>query len=267
MTTRTVVSAWLCAILISVVIIIGIIHLGIQNSKEQLTGKDAVFLGTSLTRFALPNHFEPMPLAQVGAENAVRIGLSLGTESDLLHLASAAIDARVRSVFIEINPLISRFSNAPKACSWHQQFLSFRRLSMQSTSAILRGKNIGQGLPQNEVERSIDLERLDQLYPIDVNLSCRIDQWREVVRTSWPSNLYFIAMPRDYVARDYIGTESMADFYATAEEFSAKVGAPLFIVDAMGVWPAEDFIDLAHLSISGSEHFLERLDDWWGKLQ
>ena len=266
---RGIALAWLVAFLLAAAGATVVASLGQRQLEARLGSSDAVFLGTSLTRFALPRHGEAKPLPQIDAANVLRIGLSDGTESDLLDLASAAVDAGVGVVFVEINPIVSRFAENPGGCGWWNSLAHHFKALKRSSNAVFSGRDIigrmGTDAARNDRPRSVDMARLARSYPLHFDVPCHVEAWQELGAGSGASRIVMIAMPRDEIVTKLAGARNIATFKRAAREFSSQLGLPLFVPDASGAWSSDLFVDQAHMSQRGSDRFLQELAAWWLK--
>lgn len=256
---------WPAAFVVVVFALVSTNFIGQRRLDVRFTGVDAVFLGTSLMRRALPDFGEAKPLAQIGASKVLRVGINSGAEGQILDMASAAIASGVQNVFIEINPLVSRFARVP-GCGFVNTIRDYRRRIKTFALAFLLGRDIlGTGVTpiDSDQAREVDVEKAAKNYPLKFEGPCHMKSWVQLVTTSGESRIFLIAMPRDDVARQLIGIPDMDVFERRSRAFAAQLGLPLFVPDASGSWGPDYFIDQAHMSRLGSERFLEELAVWW----
>ncbi|AXI46739.1 hypothetical protein C1J03_12335 [Sulfitobacter sp. SK012] len=263
--TRNMVLAWLCALCAALVGATAVLQAGQRQLETRLAPYDTVFLGTSLMRYALPVQGDGRSIQAVDANSALRIGLSRGSEADLLDLTQAAVNARVATTFIEINPIVSRFSDRHRPCSlWNG--LNHRRGALrQAANAVLRGGDIivGNEPAKNDRLPSVDLERLAELYPLQFDVPCHPGKWQQIPKSSGSSKIVLVAMPRSEIAKTRIGPEGMIEFDRAAIRFASQLNLPLFMPDSDVTWSEDHFLDQAHMSQLGSERFLQELGQWW----
>lgn len=269
MNARGLAFAWLVAFLLVAAAATVVASLGQQQLEARFGNRDAVFLGTSLTRFALPRHGNAGPLPEIGAADVLRIGLSDGTESDLLDLASAAVDAGVGVIFIEINPIVSSFAGNPGKCGWLNFLVHHFKALKRSSNAVFGGRDIidrmGTDPARNEGPRSLDIARVARSYPLSFDVPCHFGAWQELLAGSGATRIIMIEMPRDKIVTKLAGARNIATFRRAAREFSTRLGVPLFVPDASGAWSSDLFVDQAHMSQRGSDLFLQELAVWWSR--
>lgn len=264
MTTRAHTAAWLSALALTIVTALAILFFSDKRIEERMAGTDTVFIGSSLTRYALPVHNQVAPLPQIGSDKALRFGLNVGTESDFLYFLTAAIDADVDVIFVEINQLFSQFADQPDHCRWSGQFLHSHKALKLAAKAIFRGDDIGAiDAIGNAEPRTIDDHILDVSYPMRNHRACYVEEWKTLVANAQDSQIVLIVLPRDAVANDLIGTKAKEESDRFAREFAADLGLPLFTPGVAGDWGQEYFIDQAHMSKLGSDRFLSELSVWW----
>lgn len=270
LTTNAILLAWLVALLVAATVVFSVAFERQHRLTARLVGSDALFLGTSLTRFALPDYAAPKPIPSMGAEFALRIGLSSGSESEVLTLTSAAVESQVKLVFVEVNPIVSRFANDTSRCNAWDTLLNSSSALRRSGIAALRNRDIsekGAEKVENSGPRSINFDMLDKVYPLKIGMPCHLETWRQLANTSQDTQIVLIEMPRSKFARKYIGTGEMKKFHRVAKIFSDQIGLPLFSPDATGSWDDKFFVDRAHMNRRGGDRFIRELAAWWATHQ
>lgn len=269
LTTWAISLAWLVAALIAVAVLISVALVRQHRLDARFVGHDAVFLGTSLTRFALPDYAVPAPMPQIRAKSAMRIGLSNGSDSEVLTLTSAALAAQVAHVFVEVNPIISRFANNTHRCDVWDTLPYLSDVFRRSGIATLWGRDLsyrGALEVANDGPRSLHFDQMDKIYPLQIDTPCHLETWRQLAESRPDTQIVLIAMPRSKIARDRIGPDGMEAFNRAAEAFSSQINVPLFIPDASGAWDDKFFLDRAHMNRAGAAHFLRALASWRASL-
>ena len=266
LTARSIAMAWLSALVLLVGILIAIGAFGQRRVDGRFTGVDTVFLGTSLFRHALPDLGQITPLPQVDAEKSLRIGLNNGSERQILDMATAAVASGVGKVFIEINPLVSRFATDRAGCGVRNSLQHQLGNLKIFTDAILLGRDIywpGAEPANKDKTRSINPETTAKYYPLKFVGPCHVGAWQRLFTTSKGTRFVLVMMPRDGVAKQLIGADDMATFERRARAFSAQFDIPLFVPESAGDWGEELFLDQAHLSGRGADRFGKELAAWW----
>lgn len=229
-------------------------------------GIRTAFVGTSLMRRALPEGSATRAPAFPGAGPTLRIGLGRASEAQILALAQAAVRAGVTTLFIEVNPLVSRFDHRRSACGWAGMLDARRRALRAVLAPHLRGPGAGLDQPPRRADGpQVVLEQaLDRMYPLHVDGPCFVDDWQALARHARGTRIVFVAMPRAEVAHRRIGADTMAAFYQAADGLATSLGTTLFRPDRSGIWPDSAFIDQAHLSQRGAGRFRAALAAWSG---
>ena len=233
-----------------------------RQAKQRLSNIHTVMVGTSLVRHAVGDADGGAEALAFGPAPFLRVAYSSATERQVFALAKSAVAAGARNLFIEINPIVSRFAFRSAGCgavSWIMQKQSEARDTLRSV--LLRRDVFNYGAVNFEVSivpespSHLTDVQLQRLYPIRVSGPCDADRWAALFAVNPELRVVLMVMPRAPVARAANGMRLMSEFHKAAQEFAGLTGAHLFIADPDGVWPALNFIDQAHLSHSGAARF------------
>ncbi len=265
---RAVCLAWISALGLAGLVALLLWQACERRFAARIETVGTLVVGTSLVRFAVPSAQGDDTLATLGPREFLRLGFPGGQERHVLQAASAAAEAGAAAIFIEVNPIVSRFANQSPGCGLRAGMRYERSVLMATAEALFRLDEDfwlrGGALPASRAGKGeVTEETLSLLYPLSLPGSCFPDAWRRLVEDHTDTRFAFLAMPRAPVARDRIGRDAMRDFLEASEAFAAATGAPLFIADPDGSWSAAHFLDQAHLNEAGSERFLRSFAQWW----
>ena len=231
--------------------------------SARLAPVQTLILGTSLIRYGIPDPDGGPAAASFGPTPLLRLGYDSASEEQLLTIATKAADQDVQRLYIEINPIVSRFAYVASGCGlagWVKLRMSAMR---QTLRTVVTGRDIIAQLlarPPEQAEPAILGEaQLTRLYPLRVTDPCFADRCTALFAAHPDMQVILIAMPRAPIARHRIGIDGMAQFHAAAHQFAAANKVPLFVVDPAGTWPTEAFVDQAHLSPAGAARFMAAL--------
>ena len=234
-----------------------------RAQSTSLKDIDTLVLGTSLVRYGVPNPDGGPDAHKFGPKPFLRLGYSRGNERQLLSIVTNAAEHKIQRIYLEVNPIVSRFADTSTGCGptdWITNHMTLIRKTFRA--ALFRQEILGVATasPLYQSEPFIvDELRLSRLYPLRVTGPCFAEQWSTVFETNPEIQVILVAMPRAPIARERIGIQGMTHFYEAAQTFAAANNLPLFIVDPSGNWPANAFVDQAHLSQAGAEQFMTLL--------
>jgi hypothetical protein len=230
--------------------------------ESRLSNIRTVMVGTSLVLYGVGVADGGTEALAFGPTPFLRVGYSNGNERQIFALTRSAVTAGVRNLFIEINPIVSRFARSSSGCglvTWIEQEWLGARYALR---AVLLGKDVlrlgtvnMEDFPVAQNRGPMTKEQIQQVYPIRVTGSCDTDRWAALFASDPQIRVVLMVMPRAPEARLANGVEVIAKFHSAAQDFADKTAAHLFVADPDGVWPAVDFVDQAHLSDSGSARF------------
>lgn len=236
---------------------------GTRAQSTSLKDIDTLVLGTSLVRYGIPNPNAGHDAHKFGPEPFLRLGYTRGNERQLLSIVTNAAEQKTQRIYLEVNPIVSRFADTSTGCGatdWITHHMALIRKTFRA--ALFRQEILGEAtaFPLYQFGPFIvDEMRLSRLYPLRVTGPCFAEQWSSVFETNPDMQVILVAMPRAPIARERIGIQGMTHFYEAAQTFAAANNLPLFIVDPLGNWPADAFVDQAHLSQAGAERFMASL--------
>ena len=259
---RRILACWGIAVIGAGAVFAGLALVHDMQVQSRLSDIRTLMVGTSLVSFGVGVADGGAEALAFGPTPFLRVGYSGGTERQIFALSRSAVAAGVRNLFIEINPILSRFARSPSDCgivSWiKQERLDSRdalRAVLSGTDVLSRSTLNVEDYPVLDSRGPMTEAQIRQRYPIRVTGSCYADRWAALFAADPQMRVVLMAMPRAPKARGAIGARVMAEFYAAAQDFADRTGAHLFIADLDGVWPASDFVDLAHLSDAGAARF------------
>lgn len=237
---------------------------------HRFAGVQTAFLGSSLMWYALPMTPGAVANPVFQIDQTLRVGVSSASENQLLSLANAAVVSGVRTLFIEVNPIVTRFASEPVGCGAVDSARSARWMVRAAVRDRVLGVPPWAGASDPAAYpvgawQGGDL--LGQRYPLRFPVPCHMAAWKSLVANSGATRITLIAMPRAAIARDAVGAADMAQFHQTAQNFARQLGLPLFVVDPQGGWSDDRFLDAAHMSQAGSSAFMQGLVIWWAAQQ
>lgn len=237
---------------------------------ERLVGVHTAFLGSSLMRYAIPMTPGSMKDSFFDIDQTLRVGVSSVSETQLLGLADAAVESGVKTLFIEVNPIVARFAGDTVGCGARNWGRSVRWMARTAVRAQISGVDPwGEATdPLGESVQSLgDGRFVAERYPLHFPAPCHMAKWQALVAKAGATRITLIAMPRAAIAREAIGAVDMAQFHQSAQIFASQLGLPLFVVDPQGVWTDDRFVDAAHMTLRGADAFMKELGRWWAGQQ
>lgn len=238
---------------------------GHRQIQSQMTGYDTLLIGTSLIGYAVPNTPDSQAAQPFGPDRYLRLGVASASEAQILDLARAAVAAKPKSLFIEINPLISRFAFATAGCGPEYRLQAVAEFVKRATKTTLRGRNLLERATQNPplaAASQTDPAVMARNYPLKFPPLCYGLQWQTLAQTAQDTQIVLVVMPRSAQARALIGADDMTRFHRAALDLAARLQLPLFVPDAANAWPDSYFKDQAHMNAQGSAAFLTALAAW-----
>jgi len=263
--SRMMALAWVAALLL-VALLIGGTHVAAQNQLIRLfEGRSTAFVGTSLMRYAVSNANDGSTILHLGKGSFLRAGIPSASETQMLGLAQAAVEAQVGTLFIEVNPIVTRFALKNQGCGLAfrlEQLITFIEKVARPT---LKGRdflNKYLAEPPGVDPSGLDQSRIAASYPLSFPPLCHEAGWRALSARARSTRIVLVAMPRSPLARELVGEADMAHFHSAATALAQDLGMQLYIVDPAGTWESDLFLDQAHVNRRGSEKFLMALDAW-----
>ncbi|MCT2541092.1 hypothetical protein [Sedimentimonas flavescens] len=259
--------AWVAAILL-VAALFGYTKIASQRAlASTFAGHEMAFIGTSLMRDAVPNADDGRTAQKFFSDTFIRLGIPSAREGQLLSLARAAVSARVKTLYIEVNPLVTRLAGRNPGCGSHYKLERISYDIKGFAKPALLERDFPQRYLQDSREqapREPDLERIAASYPLQFPPLCHEAAWQELSTKARGTQIILVAMPRAPVAREHIGSVDMARFHRAAAALAERLGVQLFVVDPQGTWESDLFKDQAHVNARGSARFIDALAAWQG---
>lgn len=259
---RRMLACWGIASIVAAAFFAGLALVHEMQVQSRLSEIRTVMVGTSLVLHGVGEANGGAEAVAFGPAPFLRVGVNGATEQKIFAMARSAVAAGARDLFIEINPIVSRFQRKSSGCgtvSWINQ----ERLDVRDAfRAILLGWSVLRDGDANfevssapESHSPLREAEIRPLYPIRVTGSCDADRWAALFATDPQLRVVLMVMPRAPEARGANGAQLMMEFHEAAQDFADVTGAHLFVADPDGVWPASDFVDQAHLSDVGAARF------------
>ena len=235
------------------------------RTEARMSKVDTVFLGSSLTRHALPDHRSPAPLPEIGSASSVRLGISFATEHDLLAHAQIAAQAGVKTVFVEANAIVARLATEDTGCGWRHAVSHQLRSLHHGFEYNVRGLDVGaSAAPNNARPYAVRSNILQDTFPLQQARPCRADQWARLVADYPDTSFVLVFLPRSVDANRKNGAALVAEIANATDEFAGSLGLPLFRPSDFGAWDnLALFVDQSHLSARGADQFRKDLAIWW----
>ena len=261
---------WMASMGVVLAVLAGLWVLGERAVSNRLASVQTLVIGTSLVQYGIPDPEGRSLATAFGPAPQLRLAYSAASEEQLFAITAMAARHGVQRLFIEVNPIVSRFAFKAQGCGlagWiEHHFIAMRR----TFRAAVTGQDVmanALARPSDQDQpRVVDKEVLTRLYPLRLTGSCSADRWATLFAAHPDMQVVLIAMPRAPVARDRIGADGMAKFNTAARQFATATGMQLFIVDPEGTWPTDAFIDQGHMSPEGSARFMAGLAAYASKL-
>jgi len=249
-----------------------------------------VFIGTSLTRFAIPPGATGDALLwDEVSHSRLSFGGSIDSRAHITALLNHSLDAGAEEIYVEVYPFLRRFKSELR--------LAKKRATL-AESAIWRGvvdKDVQKawfhfGVILREPIRMIlgrrTFNKFPMLYPEDVpfldETGLRVEKQMEqlypykvtaledpesldslkpsVARSEEQgAHLAFLAYPISEAAAERLGEPLLAELRSSLTLFERRLKVP--VLGSVEVWPNRYFVDNAHMNRAGRERFLKRLAD------
>jgi hypothetical protein len=273
MTVRQLLVAWGLAF----AVVIGVtLALAIRAPAPAFAQDEIAVIGSSPTLFAVP-------LAGGGDASLLgdghpfrRFAKERMTEAELLALLEQALDARVRLIFVEANPLLFDFGFAAhqRPCDgWKAATQAFvvdqrerlRAAYHQSPLPAVRVVDVAPAVLN--ASQVIDKSVVDSSYPLVLRTPCGLDRLKTLAERAraQQARIVLVLPPRSVFASARIGSATEAALEARAKALADDLGLALFAPESP--WPNAEFIDSAHVNAAGRRHFLAALKLWWAAEQ
>lgn len=267
-------SVWLCAIMIAVGGMAGLLRIAHEPEHEPDSWPPnwlqqqpfGVIIGTSLVFHAFPAEYPANDIFSVAKthDRIIRVRMNDLSDLEALKPVRRAVDVGVKAIFVEIDPFLRDF---------HIDYeLDARLRAVRDFSIRLRGAALQWLRPPPVITNGgvmIDSPG-DKIY--DGNIHGFADKYPLYVHAPHDSsgiaetlaigrrqglNIVWVAMPRSQTAVSYLGptfeTAFTSQLQAFAAAFNATVWRPAIF------WPNEFFVDDAHMNAAGRARFISEL--------
>jgi len=277
--TRSLVVIWLTAISLAV----ACIHLllAIDNDEVEysqgITPSDnlqIVFIGSSLTRSALPGTDPPHGILGDGRASSIR-SMNHISERITNTLLADAIDSGAETVFLEINAYAHDYIDLLEPAFLGPLVVALRETSAQLRFIIKRLLNLPRNTRIVWLDRSTADETLDakQLRPNDYYRLLKFepsypDELQALLARAGEADVevFFFSPPRPISAVSMMGEDEFADLNSHIETIAASFAIPLWSSPA--AWPDDHFMEIhAHANMLGRKRFQQELSQWYGERQ
>lgn len=274
---RTFSAIWLSSIVLAAAFIVLVLEAYDEGAQQYprgfppLAGAKIVFIGSSLTRFALP---VPESKQGVLGDGRACAMFALPDISQQLstRLLAHAVDAGAETVFLEINAYAHDYEHASEATPLNDMTRALRRTSNRLVSTVrslLSGvpkKNYTLACRARKTTRNLDAAQLlpgdfYRINPIEPSHPEALQGSLARARAAGVE-VFFFSPPRPESLVENLGNEEYAALVAHLEGIAAKQGAPLWYSPAP--WPDDHFMDiLAHTNQRGRLRFQQELTRWY----
>lgn len=232
---------------------------------------ETAFVGSSLTRAAVPVGGEITPPVLPGAGRHVRFYRAGVTQDGLLDLVEGAEICGASVLFVEVNPLISRIihRHASSTNNLLARIFTLSKNARKEFNILIRRQ------ARNEfgyLQLSTYLEGIfDGLAsPIDPDYGIAVipfgfqDRWRKLLGQAQKAGtrIVLVEYPRSASASQMLGLEQQENLQTAARLLAEKEELLLFQTER-GSWPDTYFADRAHMNANGRARFLQELNQWW----
>ncbi len=233
-------------------------------------GQQALFIGTSITDYAVPETDSDLTNALSGPfEKHVFYGVR--RPEILRELEWARTNGRP-VVFVEVTHFLLELAGSPDTDGWQaagwppmrqygNDLLADARLIGLRASAFVGAQK---SVALNNIDRAYRVRHnwIKSLFPIRpgatrdyADLVSAIADLRSV-----GTKVILIAPPFSQLAHDLSGPDAFDQVAMLARDLSQETGAPLFMPQQP--WPNMLYIDSSHLNRAGREKFRRQLLDW-----
>ncbi len=279
---RAILAAWLAAIAVVAAIALSISNNSSLKTRPDFTNVETVFLGSSLTRHAVPIPENAVPTLVEQTGRYTRLGIRAARPGQIEDLLEQALDEGVPRVVVELRPFLYRTRNQPllDECS------GIRCRSLQSAEGALTGLFDLRTRFRDEYRSALDLPRsetwleiattepdkldrvlradrsFDHLYPLRLLFERDATRLIELVTRAKSEgvDLIFVLYPRSPVANSKLPDEQERAIARFVDELAADLDVDLFAPAAD--WPNANFHDSAHFNQSGRDRFVREFTQW-----
>lgn len=262
---RTMSAVWMCAVALATACMAGLLRIGEEPDPELKwlrTPPFALVIGTSLVRHAFPPELAAKDLFSQATNND-RIGRAASpglTDSETIGRLERAIDAGVKNIFIEIDPLLRtiRPDQIPDNLRMLRDFSDKLRgaaLQLLSSRSSVVDNDTFDPLFYSRAYNGNTVE-LALYYPVAAHPPRDPVSIAKALATARQRGLdvVWIAMPRSETAANYFGAAFEAAFEKQLQEFAAGFDATIW--RPAQFWPNRYFVDQSHLNAAGRTRLL-----------
>lgn len=267
MTWRALAAAWLTAIALAGLFVLAVLLLPAEKPLPFAPGTSAVFIGSSLTRHAVP--FDPLPQGILGdGRPHTRWSVANIDEALTAELMARAIDSEAGIIAVELNSLTT--DTRAEAARQSQGLAGKMNEWLTAFSKRLRyGYSTLKGEPRSAIQAGDpDLtptawrvtDRLREVVmPYAFHAPRAEDRLRALVASARAhgKTVLFFEPPRPEATIAAMGPERTAAFTANLRKAAEDLQSPLILFGP--AWPDELFRDPVHLNSKGRQRFLAEL--------
>lgn len=271
MTTHEMIIVWLASLAACLGLSIGPILL--SDHLIALRRSQIYVIGSSLMNYAVPAEGHgPTSLLGDGRSH-IRFGRPMVSEPVLLTQLDQAIDHRAKIVFLEADPFLFDFASHThqRACDgWKFAAASYL---IDGPSRVLNAFRDLRGLLFTHTF-SVDpddiaaahagyMVKVRADYPLAFRPPCDSSRLAAAVARarSQGTRVILILPPRSPDAERMLGSAQLSELNNRARDLATRLGLSLYV--SHDQWPNSEFVDTAHLNLSGRAHFHRDLDRWW----
>jgi hypothetical protein len=253
------------------------------QAPSQLQGADVVFIGSSLTRAAIPPAGNLFGDGRRHVRLSIRGGMSEQRGTEVL---AWAVEASVPHVYVEAQPYlrtmkknVERYANVTdRGPTWMAGFTGSLNRAVDVVKPVrrtaLRILGIDERLPWRFLDT--DDERIGRTYngntkgfetryPLLVHQPRRPLALHEVLSEARRRNIQvtFLMYPQSQTLADYLGPNFVDQMTSAIDTFQREFGVELW-APAMS-WPDEFFRDRGHMNLKGRERYLALFGEHFGR--
>lgn len=233
---------------------------------------DIIFIGSSLTRSALPP-IQPAPGYLEDGRSAAIVSIPGISEQYTTQLLAIAIDSGVQTVFLEINAYAHEYKRPLKSGEIASLSRFFSELGMKMTRAVWWLFNLGPTKSEqvktgaNKKNKTLDVSQVEKgsFYWFQLIMPSLGDDFQTQLTRAKNANteVIFFSPPRPeslFIETGHGGLSKLNDHVVRV---ASTYDVPIWYSPAP--WPDDHFMDImAHANELGRRRFQRELAQWYG---
>ena len=236
---------------------------------------DIVFIGSSLTRHALPANGLTQGILEDGRTSTI-LSVPAISERHSTKLLAVAIDSGAETVFLEINAYAHVFITLAEPELTGPMVKTLSDIAARMTFIVKSSLNMGRDARHivlfgaRKTDRTLDVEQLQAKHYyrfLKTEPSYSAELQGQLLRARDTNvEVFFFSPPRPASAVSKMGKDEFADLHSHLHHISTLFDVPLWISPV--AWPDDHFMDIfAHTNARGRIRFQKELTQWYKEKQ